>query len=315
MAPVHLPPPSTWSPDSRGRTNAAVPGFNFNSKNPFGQDAKAAKARDGERASFDRPPAISAPFDVTRDLPNASPCFVREYAHQRDPSLGETRSDFTETVYWHPALVQPQSGKQTIEFQLADDVARYQVIVAGHTLNGRIGAITTTIEARKPFSIDPKLPLEIAHTDRIDVPVRVTNDSDDSRNISIALTPAGLTADRSRETLALGPNGKDRRIFRLTPNKLEGAASLTVEAASLPGRDTDAITRSIRGRELILYWRGLEPDQKIALSIDLICDVPGSYRGPASRAYLYYNADYKHWVEPLGITIAPIQGIRNAPGE
>ena len=31
--------------------------------------------------------------------------------------------------------------------------------------------------------------------------------------------------------------------------------------------------------------------QKIELTIDLICRVPGEYRGPASRAYLYYNAD------------------------
>jgi hypothetical protein len=60
-----------------------------------------------------------------------------------------------------------------------------------------------------------------------------------------------------------------------------------------------------RDRELILYWRELAPEQKIALSVDLVCDVPGTYRGPASRGYLYYDADHKHWVEPLAITIAP----------
>jgi hypothetical protein len=60
----------------------------------------------------------------------------------------------------------------------------------------------------------------------------------------------------------------------------------------------------IRGRELVLYWRDLAPDQKIELPIDLICRVPGEYSGPASRAYLYYNADLKHWVEPLKIAIA-----------
>jgi hypothetical protein len=61
-----------------------------------------------------------------------------------------------------------------------------------------------------------------------------------------------------------------------------------------------------RDRELILYWRELAPEQKIALSVDLVCDVPGTYRGPASRGYLYYDADHKHWVEPLAITIAPL---------
>jgi hypothetical protein len=59
----------------------------------------------------------------------------------------------------------------------------------------------------------------------------------------------------------------------------------------------------IQGRELVLYWRGLDKDQKIEVPIDLICRVPGEYSGPASRAYLYYNADHKHWVEPLKVAI------------
>jgi hypothetical protein len=59
-----------------------------------------------------------------------------------------------------------------------------------------------------------------------------------------------------------------------------------------------------RGRELVLYWRDLAPRQKIEVPIDLVCRVPGEYRGPASRAYLYYNADIKHWVEPLSVKVA-----------
>ena len=60
----------------------------------------------------------------------------------------------------------------------------------------------------------------------------------------------------------------------------------------------------LRGRELVLYWRDLAPKQQIDVPLDLICRVPGEYRGPASRAYLYYNADHKHWVDPLKVSIA-----------
>jgi hypothetical protein len=60
----------------------------------------------------------------------------------------------------------------------------------------------------------------------------------------------------------------------------------------------------LRGRELVLYWRDLAPGQKIEVPLDLICRVPGEYSGPASRAYLYYNADLKHWIEPLKMTIS-----------
>jgi hypothetical protein len=61
----------------------------------------------------------------------------------------------------------------------------------------------------------------------------------------------------------------------------------------------------IRGRELVLYWRDLAPDAKIDVPLELICRIPGQYRGPASRAYLYYNSDAKHWVDPLAIKIEP----------
>lgn len=174
------------------------------------------------------------------------PFIVREYAHQRDASLGDVRADFTETVYWHPVLVLPETGKTTIEFQLSDDIARYQVLVAGHTTDGRIGAVTTTIEARKPFSVDPKLPLEISHTDKVDVPIRVTNDSEEPRNVTFTVTPAGLqSAAQLRDSFDLRPNGKARKILRLVPNQLQGDAGLAVVGAS-QGADNDTIFRTFK---------------------------------------------------------------------
>jgi uncharacterized protein YfaS (alpha-2-macroglobulin family) len=69
------------------------------------------------------------------------------------------------------------------------------------------------------------------------------------------------------------------------------------------GKSLISFFETIRGRELVLYWRGLAPGQKIEVPIDLNCRVPGEYRGPASRAYLYYNADTKCWVEPVKVSI------------
>ncbi len=64
----------------------------------------------------------------------------------------------------------------------------------------------------------------------------------------------------------------------------------------------------LKGRELILYWRDLAPKAKIDVELDLICRLPGTYRGPASRAYLYYSADAKNWIEPLQVVIDPQRG-------
>jgi hypothetical protein len=170
---------------------------------------------------------------------------VREFAHYRDPSLGDVRSDFTETIYWHPVLVVPATGKATVEFDLSDDIARYQVLVAGHTLDGRIGAITTTIEARKPFSVDPKLPLEISHTDTVDMPIRVTNDSTASRTVALAAATTGFKRSGTpQELIALGPNDKRRTILRLNSDKLEGHGGVLIAASS--GAEKDSIARTVR---------------------------------------------------------------------
>ena len=59
----------------------------------------------------------------------------------------------------------------------------------------------------------------------------------------------------------------------------------------------------VKGREVILYWRVLKAEQRVELPISLIAAVPGSYRGPASRAYLYYTDEHKHWTDPLAIEV------------
>ena len=64
------------------------------------------------------------------------------------------------------------------------------------------------------------------------------------------------------------------------------------------GRETVSYFE-IRGRELILYWRGMAPKQTVDVTIDLIADFPGEFRGPTSRVYLYYGAEHKRWVDPV----------------
>jgi len=59
------------------------------------------------------------------------------------------------------------------------------------------------------------------------------------------------------------------------------------------------------GRDLVLYWRELKAKQVVELPISLVAAVPGSYAGPASRAYEYYGDEFKHWVAGLKVKIKP----------
>ena len=112
--------------------------------------------------------------------------------------------------------------------------------------------------------------------------VRLENKSGRGQGMTVAIVglPAGLTLPEDMKKL------KD--LARLRNNGTERGVIDAWE---------------VRGRELVLYWRDLAPDKKIEVNLELICRVPGEYRGPASRAYLYYNADHKCWAEPLKVAI------------
>jgi uncharacterized protein YfaS (alpha-2-macroglobulin family) len=61
----------------------------------------------------------------------------------------------------------------------------------------------------------------------------------------------------------------------------------------------------VRGREVVLYWRDLAAGQEVELPISLVAALPGTYQAPASRAYLYYGDEDKHWVAGGTVEITP----------
>jgi hypothetical protein len=64
----------------------------------------------------------------------------------------------------------------------------------------------------------------------------------------------------------------------------------------------------VLGREVVLYWRALAAEARVSLALSLIAAIPGSYTGPASRAYLYYTNEHKQWVDGLRVEIEPLVG-------
>ena len=63
-------------------------------------------------------------------------------------------------------------------------------------------------------------------------------------------------------------------------------------------------------KEVIFYWRALKAGEYRTIRIGLITDIPGTYTGPVSRAYLYYTDEDKHWVEVVGLLCGLVDGMR-----
>jgi serine/threonine protein kinase len=171
---------------------------------------------------------------------------AREYAHRKANVTSQVRSDFTETVYWHPALVL-SDGTEFLDFDLSDAVTSYEIRALGHTLDGRLGEFTATIAARKPFSVEPKIPVEISHNDKVDLPVTIANDTNERRDADVYLQVKNLelTADKVQQGLQLDANQRKRLVYRLQPAVIEGAAGVYVSGKCAPFA-ADRIVRHIK---------------------------------------------------------------------
>jgi hypothetical protein len=154
-----------------------------------------------------------------------------------------------------------------------------------YTLTWSYRTLTPPSAEKAPVSLTTRMDkTDAKEGDTVRLSAVVQNKEDQGQGMAVAIIglPAGLTLPEDMKQL------KD--LARLRNDETEPGVISAWE---------------IRGRELILYWRELSPKQKIEVNLDLICRVPGEYRGPASRAYLYYNSDEKCWVEPLKVTIQP----------
>ena len=112
--------------------------------------------------------------------------------------------------------------------------------------------------------------------------------------------------------------GETVRLDVLVRNRTQTGQPMTLVRLGLPGgltfqnwqlkelREKGEIAFfETRAREVILYFRDMKPGEVKKIAIDLVASVPGTYTGPASSAYLYYNDTDKSWAAPLAIGIAP----------
>ncbi len=172
-------------------------------------------------------------LNTTRFIPTR-PFLVREYAHTHQTDEDNTRRDFTQTLYWHPVLV-AKDGKAEFSFDLSDSITTFQVKVWGHSLNGRLGAKTHKIISKLPFSVDPKIPVEITNNDKVIIPVAIANDTELPRAVDVTLTGTNLkVVGQEKRSFALIGNQRARQLFHLRATQPKGIATVLMEGDCAP---------------------------------------------------------------------------------
>jgi uncharacterized protein YfaS (alpha-2-macroglobulin family) len=133
--------------------------------------------------------------------------------------------------------------------------------------------------------------------------------------VSDPATAVRLATRLARPTVRLGESDHMEVEVR---NATDHGVPMTLARVGLPGgltfqtwqlqelRDKHLIDfYETRPREVILYFRSLGPGAVRSVPLELMATVPGSYTSPASRAYLYYTNEHKHWVAPSTVTVVP----------
>jgi hypothetical protein len=179
-------------------------------------------------------------------------------------------------------LPNPEKNFKLVENALRLEVTGKNIFPA--TISWTYNTLKPVGEGKLPLGIETKLSAEKANEgDTLQLKVKVRNNEKKGQGMAVAVVglPAGLS---------LPEDFKQLKQMCLVPED---------------GSRSSLSAFEVLGRELVLYWRDLAPEQNIELNLDLISRVPGNYSGQASRAYLYYNPELKHWVEPLKVAITP----------
>ncbi|MBI3725961.1 hypothetical protein HY251_18695 [bacterium] len=169
---------------------------------------------------------------------------VREYAHRATAPLEDGRTDFTETVYWNAGLTTNEKGEATVSFDLSDSVTTFRLRADAVSRDGSLGEGDATIEARRPFYVEPKLPLEVTAGDVIEAPLALVNGTQQQCTPEIELRLGSLLTSRGDvKTFVLGADARRRILLPLGVGMGRGDASVRVRARA--GGADDDVTRTI----------------------------------------------------------------------
>jgi hypothetical protein len=202
--------------------------------------AQAKKERDGVLGGVLR-------ADFARKQVVANVITVREYAHALRPNwTADSRDDFTETVYWNAGIKTNADGVATVSFNLSDSVTAFRVLADAFGQDGALGSSISHVESVKPFSIEPKIPLQVTSGDLIQLPIGIINGM--NRNLvasEISAKGAGikftmLGADGS----VLRAKERTRRFAQLdVAREFAGTVNLTFDGKA--GLYHDSVSRTL----------------------------------------------------------------------
>lgn len=131
---------------------------------------------------------------------------------------------------------------------------------------------------------------------------------------SSTLCPLNLTAEIASTNIKVN---ETVRLSVKLKNKEEIAKPMSVAIIGIPGgmslqpwqlkelQEKEVFDfYEIINDNLVIYYRELGPAEEKIVNLDLKAEIPGSYTGIASSAYVYYMSEHKHWINGIKANIS-----------
>lgn len=123
-------------------------------------------------------------------------------------------------------------------------------------------------------------------------------------NLAVKLAQSKLTEGQATEVAATVTNLTDAAIpTPIAIIGLPGGMEPRHEQLKELVKKKIIDSYEVRGREVVFYWRSLDKNEVRRVPLSVVAAIPGTYTGPASRAYLYYTDEHKKWVDGLSVEI------------
>lgn len=239
---------------------------------------------------------------------------IRFIIKSRSPSggFGNTQS----TVLALKALIQyTKFSRKTAEAGTIEIHVNGQKTASKSYGAGETDEIVISQEQLNPFFKQGEYTVEIKYKDvKNPLPYTFSLNYNTFLPTSSNKCNVGIETSLSSEKVKKGETV--RLTTTLTNKKAEGGLPMTLAIVGIPGGLTPQPWQlkemtekkqvdffEVMGSNVVFYYRQMKPGEIREINLDLKADIPGTYQGAASCAYLYYTNEYKEWIKGEKIVI------------
>ncbi len=201
----------------------------------FGYVEKAVEMETAQREGVVT--ATPAPMPAAAEAMDTDAVKARGGGAAPPPGV-ELREEFADTAYWRADLRTDQTGRGQVEVTVPDNLTTWVFRSVGTTVDTRVGEVTVDLLVTKPLLVRPVTPRFFVVEDEAILSALVSNNTDQERQVEIALSSTGLVVHDDNERKVTIPARAEAKVtWRVTA---EDVPQVEIIMSAVSGEYSDA---------------------------------------------------------------------------